>query len=231
MKALLQALVALSLFACAASPARAQVHRGDLRLFFDTGLLSYTMDRVKAEAPGTDFKRSDNQLSIGPGPGAPVAGVGFAYAASRHVLPGLYLGFSHAKLTGETEIDGNRGRVTTSEPEVTFTQLELRPNVELTVNPEGSFVPYLMLGLSFVRQSASVDDDDEDVTAFGVGPAAGLGFHAFPTSRVSFDLGFTFRALFIDDDDTEDRIERAGFDDVRQREYAFILTLGASYWL
>ena len=226
MKALSFAVVLIALAALAPGQAQAQVDQGDFRLFFDTGLMSYTMSRIKADAPAGDFKDKDNQLSIGPGLIGASTGVGVAYAASRHVLPGLYLGFNRTKLTGETEVDGRDA----DKNDRAFTQLELRPNLELAFLPEASFVPYGLIGLSYIYRGVSVEDDD-DSDSSGIGPVLGLGAHAFAARNVSFDFSFTFRALFINDDDREDALEAAGLKDVKQREYAILFNLGASLWL
>lgn len=230
MKALLSAICLV--FLCLATPGRvhAQVDRGDFRLFFDTSLFTFVTQRIKADAPGGDYKEKDTQLSVGSGIIGPDTGVGLAYAASRHVVPGLYFGINRVKLDGEVEVDGR----TTDKNERTIMQFELRPFLELTLIPDSSFVPYAVLGLSYVRRTVdfnSDDADDPDAESTGIGPVVGLGAHALAARSVSFDFAVNFRALFIDDERKEDALQRAGLDDIKQREYAILFTLGASLWL
>lgn len=223
-------LIAISfVFLCLAAPSqsKAQVDRGDVRLFFDTGLFSFTTQRIKADAPPGDYKATDTQLALGPGLIGPSTGFGLGYAASRRVIPSLYFGLDRVNLDGEVEIDGD----STDTQERTLLQFELRPFLELALLPDSSFVPYAVLGLSYVRRSIELNDGGADSENTGVGPVLGLGAHAFAAPRVSFDFSVTFRALFVDDEDKEDALEAAGLDDIRQREYAILLNLGASLWL
>ncbi len=221
------ALAVLALSALTSGNAQAQVRQGDFRLFFDVGLISHTMSRVKAHTPVGDFKDKANVFTIGPGFISPSYGLGIAYAASRHVLPGLYLAYNRAKLTGEEEFAGQ----SKDYRERALSQLELRPNLELTMLPGSRFVPYGLLGLSYIRRTVIHDNGDTDLTGSGIGPVVGIGAHAFAAKSASFDFGLSFRALFVDDDGKERSLRVRGLDDVKQREYAILFTLGASLWL
>lgn len=228
MKTWLPALAVLVLSALASSEAHAQIHQGDFRLAFDMSVLSYTMGRIKADSPAGDYKSKDNSFAVGPS-SSWNSGLSLAYAASRRVIPGFYLGFQRVKSTGEQEL----GNTNSDRPEITFSQLELRPFLELAFIPDSRFVPYGVLGFSYLRRASERKDNGQssDTDNYGIGPMLGLGFHAFAGSKVSIDLGLCYRALFIDDEDQERALEGTGLRDIKQREHALFLTLGASLWL
>ncbi len=227
MKAWSLACAVVILSALANSQAQAQVDEGDLRLSFDLSLISFRMDRVKADSAAGDYVGKENELGLGTGMSAfGSGGIGIAYAASRHVLPGLYLSYQRVKLSSEVEVDDDSN----DGPETTFSQLEIRPNVELTFVTNASFVPYGVVGFSYLRRDRSTDPGNE-TDHYGVGPVLGLGAHAFAARNVSFDFSLTFRALFIDNDARQDALENLGLDDIKQREYALMFNFGASLWL
>jgi Outer membrane protein beta-barrel domain len=228
MKTWLPALAVLVLSALASSEAQAQIHQGDFRLAFDMSMLSFTMGRIKADSPAGDYKAKDNSFALGPS-SSPNSGLSIAYAASRRVIPGFYLGFQRVKSTGEQEL----GNTSTDRPEVTNSQLELRPFLELAFVPDSRFVPYGVLGFSYLRRATERKDNGQsrDTDSYGIGPMLGLGLHAFAGSVASIDLALCYRGLFIDDEDQEGALQGTGLRDIKQREHAVFLTLGASLWL
>ncbi len=224
MKVWLSVLVTMGCVALAPVRAHAQVNEGDFRLGFDLSLVSFNSARIKADAPVGDYDRKDN--AVGGGTGSPVfgnAGVVLGYAATRHIVPSLYLSFQQLSLKGEEE----EGPAKRKDRKSTRNQLEVRPQLELTLRPGTHFVPYGVLGLSYVRRASSAPDTD----SFGIGPVLGVGAHAFASSLVSVDFSLTFRALFVNDDDREDALEARGLDDVKFREYAVFFNFGVSFWL
>ena len=99
--------------------------------------------------------------------------------------------------------------------------------LELALMPDARVVPFVVGGMTLGR--AVTRDDDTDVTMFGLGPALGIGAHAFLTAHASLDLSFTFRGTFFVKNDLDEAVEGAG--DIKTRQYALLLNLGASFWL
>ncbi len=217
----------------------AQVTEGDLRLALDTSLFSFNANRVSGSVAGRDVVTKDNVTTFGPGVGGPGFGggglaVGYA-VASGYLIPTLRFGLARLGSTQRTDVDGDQSG---PEQRTSATQLELNPLLEVAFLPDSSFVPFGAVGFSYVHQFAKTEVEtqngrttstDSDVPGFG--PTLGLGFHAFASERASFDMGLTYRALFLKDDDTEDSLEAMGFRDVALREHMLALTLGASFWL
>lgn len=206
-------LVVLGMSWLALGRAHAQVREGDVRLYLDSGLFSWAKEVTEVEAAGVTQKSETTGTTSGLLVGG---GVGLGYALSRYLVPELYASLQNAKIETE-EGDG-----------ITFRQWELRPCVEVPLLPEERFVPYLMGGMTLGR-AVSKADGDADITMFGLGPALGAGAHAFLTDHASLDLGLAFRGTFYVQNDLED--DALGGVDLKTKQYALLLTLGASFWL
>jgi hypothetical protein len=211
------ALLALGL---TSSKSQAQLHDGDLRLYIDSGFVTWDQFRQKGDTAAGDALVTDTTTSVdlfGHG------GLGLAYVVNKYLVPGLYFNLHRVKAKHKEEIDDN-----STSNSGTMRTWELRPYLEIPFNASSRFVVHGTVGLSLGRQ---VNDDDDNDGLFGVGPVAGLGAHGFITNNVSLDLGLMFRALFIKSDDLEDAREAGGWDDPKFRQLSLLFTVGASYWL
>jgi hypothetical protein len=207
-------LVALGFSWFAAGGAHAQVRDGDVRLYLDASLLTWTKQITEAEGAG--LSSEEEITTIGSGLlGA--GGVGVGYAVSPYLLPELYVSLQNAKID-------------TGDGDVNLRQWELRPCLEVPLLPDQRFVPFLMGGMTLGRTVTKGDsDDDDDVTMFGLGPALGAGAHAFITERASLDLSLVFRGTFFVKNDLADALPDGV--DLTVKQYTLLLNLGASFWL
>lgn len=195
-------LIVCTLLLGASAPASAQIKEGNLRLFLDGSIVSWTKQRTKTDltfvTPTTETKLVET--GIFPGGGA-----GLGYAVTRHLVPELYLSMHNAHSGGTT-----------------LRQWDLRPSLEIPILPDASVVPYAMAGLTLGRIRLKDSADDVNAKLFGLGPVAGIGVHAFLTPRASLDASFTFQGTFFVKDDS---------DRAKTKQYALLLNIGASFWL
>jgi hypothetical protein len=204
-------LVALALAWLAASSSQAQVRDGDLRLYLDASVVSWLKLVSETEALGVTSEDETITLSSGLVGG----GAGLGYAVTRHLLPELYVSLQNVK------IDANGA-------DATVRQWELRPCLEVALLPGQRFVPFVMGGMTLGR-IVSKGDLENELTMFGLGPALGAGAHAFLTEHASLDLALAFRGTFFVQNDVEDDLPDGV--DIKIRQYALLLTVGASFWL
>jgi Outer membrane protein beta-barrel domain len=207
-------LTVLGLCLLAAGSSRAQVHDGDVRLYLDGTLFSWTKQVTEGEGGG--FTAEDETITKSSGLFSG-GGAGVGYALSDYLLPELYVALQNSKIeNGDTDL--------------TTRQWELRPCLEVPLLPRQRIVPFVMAGMTLGRQiTKGLGDSDTDITMFGLGPALGVGAHAFLTERASLDLGLTYRGTFFVknslEDDLPDGIE------INVKQHALLLTVGASFWL
>jgi hypothetical protein len=194
----------------AASSSHAQVRDGDIRLYLDGALVSWTKQVSETELAGLRSKDETTTVAAGLLGG----GGGLGYAVTPHLVPELYVALQNVKI----KTDGG---------ELTLRQWELRPCLEVPLLPAQRFVPFLIGGLSLGRTVTK--EGDEEVTMFGLGPALGAGAHAFLTEHASLDLSLVFRGtFFVKNDASEGLLDDA---DLKVKHYALLLNVGASFWL
>lgn len=195
----------------AAGRSHAQVREGDLRLYLDASLVSWTKLISETEALGVSSEDETITLSTGVFAGG---GAGLGYAVTPYLLPELYVSLQNVKI----DDDGD----------ATLRQWELRPCLEVPLLPGQRFVPFVMGGMTLGRV-VSKGDLDNELTMFGLGPALGAGAHAFLTEHASLDLALAFRGTFFVKNDLEDDLPDGI--DIKMKQYALLLTVGASFWL
>ena len=203
------------MLAATSSTGSAQLRSGDLRLYLDSGFVTFTSDRRNADDPDTKgHVNSTNVTLLGSG------GLGLAYVVNKHIVPGFYFSLQHQKVKVGGEV---AGREIDNDQVDSRTGWEVRPYLEIPFNASSSFVVHAIAGLSVMRpfQGAFWTDD-----AIGVGPVVGIGGHGFITQRASLDATVLFRGAFVKDDEAEDAP-----DDPEFRQLSVLLMLGASYWL
>ncbi|MFT3926782.1 MAG: hypothetical protein QM778_29830 [Myxococcales bacterium] len=201
------------MLAATSSTGHAQIHSGDLRLYLDSGFVTFTSDRRKGEDPDTKSHANTTNVSLlGSG------GVGLAYVVNRYIVPGFYFSVQHRKT--KTEIEGPNGNGVQNTGSATA--WEVRPYLEIPFNADSRFVVHAIAGFSVLRPWQSFWTD----SAIGVGPIVGIGGHGFITPHASLDATVFFRGAFIKDDDAEDAP-----DDPKFRQLSVLFMLGASYWL
>jgi hypothetical protein len=205
-------LVVLVLSWLAAGSSQAQVRDGDLRLYLDASVVSWMKLVSETEALGVSSEDETITLSSGALVGG---GVGLGYAVTRYLLPELYVSLQNVK------IDANGA-------DATVRQWELRPCLEVPLLPGQRFVPFVVGGMTLGRIVSKGDLDDE-LTMFGLGPALGVGAHAFLTEHASLDLALAFRGTFFVKNDVEEDLPDGV--EFKIRQYALLLTVGASFWL
>jgi hypothetical protein len=205
-------LVAMGLLWLVTDSAHAQVREGDLRLFLDGSLFGWMKQVDKTEGGGLSVKDETTTKAtslLGGG------GIGLGYAVSRYIVPELYASVQSAKIEDDSGTASAR-------------QWELRPCLEVPLLPSRRVVPYVMGGLTMGRL-VTKDIGDDDISMFGLGPALGAGAHAFLTEHASLDVSLNFRGTFFVQNDLADALP-AGVD-LKTRQYALLLNVGASFWL
>jgi hypothetical protein len=183
--------------------ASAQIKEGDLRLFLDGSLVSWTKQTTEVDTFFGSNSSDSKLLATGIFTGG---GAGVGYAVTRYLVPQLYMSLQN------TRIKDSGG--------ATLRQWDLRPCLEVPILPDERVVPYALAGLTLGR--LRVKDNGDDIKLFGLGPVAGVGVHAFLTPRASLDASFTFQGTFFVKDDSEGS---------KTKQYALLLNLGASFWL
>lgn len=205
----------------ASSPCHAQIHPGDLRMYIDSGFINFDSDRMRAKLPNGDKELDrNNTVTVGP---LGVGGIGLAYVVSKYIVPGAYFSLQNTRNRVKTKTGGDSHESDGASQR----RWELRPYLEVPFNASSPFVVGAVGGLSLLRQVNSPGDHSR----FGAGPIVGLAGHGFVTQKVSLDVSLLFRAAFIKDDDARNAAENGGLRDVKFRDLALLLNVGASYWL
>lgn len=203
------------MLAATSSKSHAQIHSGDVRLYLDSGFVTFTSDRRNADDPDSKGHVNTTNVSLlGSG------GLGLAYVVNQYIVPGIYFSLQHQKVKAGGETVG--GREISNDEVSSTTVWEIRPYLEVPFNASSRFVVHAIAGLSIMRpfQGAFWTDN-----AIGVGPIVGIGGHGFVTPHASLDASVLFRGAFVKDDDAD------APDDPKFRQLSVLFMLGASYWL
>lgn len=201
------------MLAATSSTSHAQIHSGDVRLYLDSGFVTFDSDRRKGDDSKAHVNTTDVSL-LGSG------GLGLAYVVNQYIVPGLYFSLQHQKVKAGGEV---AGREVNNDDVASNTAWEIRPYLEVPFNASSRFVVHAIAGLSILRPFPSAFWTDK---AIGVGPIVGIGGHGFITPHASLDATVLFRGTFVKDDDAEDAP-----DDPKFRQLSVLFMLGASYWL
>lgn len=218
MRHLLGVWVALMIFGAWGNRAQAQIERHDFRLSLDASLVQWAKHTNVYEGFNDDLEVKTKATAVG------FLGAGFlqaGFAVNRYLIPTLVFGLQQVKAEDDDDNSASTVRM-----------WELRPALELAILPSMRIVPFASVGLSLSRRIMKFENGpaEQELKAFGVGPAITVGVHGFVFEHASLDLSLTYRALFFGKTKASgafdaDEVEK------KQRDHALLLNLGASFWI
>lgn len=214
----LMGVVALVICSAWGSRAQAQIESHDFRLTLDASLVQWAKHTNVYEGIGADIESKNKTTAIG------FLGAGFlsaGFAVNRFLIPTLVFGLQQVKVESDDD-----------DFATTFRQWELRPALEIAILPGMRIVPFASAGLSLARRVSKGESNgfEQDIKAFGVGPAISVGVHGFVFEHASLDLSLTYRALFFGKTKATGEVDMDEIEK-KQRDHALLLNLGASFWI
>jgi hypothetical protein len=197
-----------------ATPAEAQLSRGNLRLTVDADMLSIAGVERDPEGAGesdtTVFGIGPNQEGGAQISGRPTPfGLGVGYVLQPKLILGVRFGLGLDVISPDSS-DNNTRRL----------GLSLMPN--LTFVPVGKRAKLFLQAAPIFQVSRDKRDTAKERTILG-GVGLGIGTFIFITNALSVDLGFHFEARLGGYEDSAGR-------DTRVRDLRGVFRLGVSLW-